>query len=655
MRSPRSILCLLTLICGLAGCSQTAGFRSNVPSNVKTVASVGDTPLPIVSGEPGASLRAETEELDLPPSGSSRISGRVYDDRGKPVSNAKVRLAVGSAPGGRVVVARTDRSGAFTLHGLRPGSSYTVIAEFQGDDGVMTGRAQAKAPQSDVRIGLQPRGGESEQGHASIHPARPRVEPISNVDPADDEGTEEGGAGGRINSEDMDPPPDEAAALLPRRNLQASRPSSDSSRAPVRAGWNVRQTSSKNGSTAVGESGGRDDGADSTSRSAVSDQAPADLDDDGPNPLPPALEPGTVSRAPAAGRADADPIRMARSAPRSSSRSRRQRAGGDLDQGDSAVGDRTDPAAESAPRPIPSDLLPGERMITPGSYAPIVVPGPQAANSSLAPARLAAGRPASSGGASDSTSKIIADSSGGTGSSDANDPSDGSRRPTWRELSLKQGDVPLDESIQRAANDAKPGEQGVITLTSATRPARPSLSRLLGGPRPPLDDAVEKSVCRIDTSERRLVDFKLPDTNGKLVSLHDIDADVILLDFWGSWCAPCRKSIPHLVEQQEKLAGKRFQVVGIACEKGATSQERRASAAKAVQALGIRYPVLISPMDGSCPVQQALQIQFYPTMILLDREGRLLAREHGATDATLPRMDRAIAAAVRSYKGGGDD
>ena len=105
----------------------------------------------------------------------------------KPVPNAKVRLAVSSSPGGKVVYATTDRSGAFTLRGLRPGSSYAVIAEYQGEDGMMTGRTQAKAPQVDVRISLQPRGGESDQGHASIQPARPRVEPISNIDPVDDE------------------------------------------------------------------------------------------------------------------------------------------------------------------------------------------------------------------------------------------------------------------------------------------------------------------------------------------------------------------------------------------------------------------------------------------------------------------------------------
>jgi len=617
------------------------------------VASLGDKPLPIVSGEPGASLRAENEELDLPAPRGSRISGRVYDERGRPVPNAKVRLAVGSAPGGRVASATTDRSGAFTLRGLQSGSSYTLIAEYQGDDGLMTGRAQAKAPQGDVRIGLQARDGESEQGHASIRPARPRVEPISNVDPADDEGTEVGGAGGRINGEDMDPPAAEAATLLPRRNLQASRQAADSSRLPVRAGWNLRQAGSKTDATASGEAPARDKAGDSTSRSRGSDPAAEDLDDDGPNPLPPALERGAVSSARPAGLSEADPIRVARSEARASSRPRREGAAGALDQQGTSPSDRPDQAAEQAPRSIPTDLLPYERVITPGSYAPIVVTDPREADAPASPTRNRARRAASANGALDSDPPAAALPSGALDSSDGNDPTAG-RRPTWRELSIKQRDVPVDESIQRASSTAQDGEPSVITLTSASRPARSGLSRLFAGSRPPADESAQPSVCRFDPNERRLVDFKLPDLGGKLVSLHDIDADVILLDFWGSWCAPCRKSIPHLIELQEELAGKRFQVVGIACEKGAAPPDRRASAARAIQELGIRYPVLLSSMDGSCPVQQALQVQFYPTMILLDREGRLLAREQGATDATLPRMDRAIALALRKFRGGDD-
>ena len=136
------LLCLC-LVTGLAGCSQTAGLRAGAAPNssIRTVASVGDRPLPIVAGEPGSSLRAEDDIPDPPAATGSRISGRVYDDRGKPVPNAKVRLAVGGAAGGKVADATTDRSGAFTLHGMCAGSSYTVIAEHQGNDGTRYGCA----------------------------------------------------------------------------------------------------------------------------------------------------------------------------------------------------------------------------------------------------------------------------------------------------------------------------------------------------------------------------------------------------------------------------------------------------------------------------------------------------------------------------------
>ena len=164
---------------------------------------------------------------------------------------------------------------------------------------------------------------------------------------------------------------------------------------------------------------------------------------------------------------------------------------------------------------------------------------------------------------------------------------------------------------------------------------------------------MKPAVCRFDPSKRQLVDFQLPNIDGKTVSLHDINADVILFDFWGSWCAPCRTSISHLTELQRTLGGKRLQVIGIACEKGATLEERRASASKAMQELGINYPVLLSSKDGSCPLQKALQIQFYPTMILLDKDGTLLAREQGATEVTMSRMDRAIDTALRGNDAAG--
>jgi thiol-disulfide isomerase/thioredoxin len=659
MRNIRLALCLLAVFCTHLGCSQTGGVRPGSPSNMRTVASVGDKPLPSVSGEPGASLRADADDLDLPPSSGSRISGRVYDERGKPVPNAKVRLAVTSTPGGKAVYATTERSGAFTLHGLRPGTSYAVIAEYQGQEGMMTGRAQAKAPQANVRITLQPRAGESGQGHASIQPARPRVEPISNIDPVEDENSDDARSRGGINAEDLDLPAGEATAIAPRRNnVRISRTGNDNASAPVRGGWNSRQVKPDQTAKPTPKSQEpSDEAVPAASRATRRDEPGTNLDDDGPNPLPPALDTTEVSSREPTDELDERPIKVARASTRSSAGLGRRSAPRPPAQADDKAIGIMDQPGEREPRSMPEDILPGTKVISPASSAPIAVD--EGSESDSAPAR-------SSGGSRRSQAPEAGRATNPADDTESSRPPDpepatiegafnSDARPTWAEVARNQSQVPLDESIQRTAADAPAaGDQGVVTLTGKAPPARAGLARFLGGSKPPADEAVQPAVCRFDPSKRKLVDFQLPGVDGKTISMRDIDADAILLDFWGSWCAPCRTSIAHLTELQKSLGCKRLQVIGIACEKGASLRDRQASAAKAMQELGINYPVLLSSKEGSCPLQQALQIQFYPTMILLDREGKLLAREQGATEVTMSRMDRAIQTALRDVGDSGE-
>jgi thiol-disulfide isomerase/thioredoxin len=248
-----------------------------------------------------------------------------------------------------------------------------------------------------------------------------------------------------------------------------------------------------------------------------------------------------------------------------------------------------------------------------------------------------------------------------------------SGRPTWRDIPVDPVEVPLDESVRRAANvtdvtdrevknpevknlaaknpDVKNPEvknSKVVTLEGATTRSRRGLFQRLTGSKTPLETPeVNQSVCRVDPTDRRLLDLELPNLDGKIVTYKDLAADLVLLDFWGSWCKECKTSIPHLSELQAKYGEKRLRVIGIACEHGATMAARQASAAKAVRDQRINYPVLVTNMDGACPVQQGMQIHFYPTMLLLDRSGRIIHREEGATDATLARIDRAIARVLK--------
>ena len=143
-----------------------------------------------------------------------------------------------------------------------------------------------------------------------------------------------------------------------------------------------------------------------------------------------------------------------------------------------------------------------------------------------------------------------------------------------------------------------------------------------------------------------IVELRLPGLDGKMVSLPTSTPTSSSSTSGGAGAASAASRSSTTARSRQELGGKRLQVIGVACEKAATFEGRRDAAAAAAQKLGINYPVLVTSMDGACPVQRALQVQFYPSMVLLDREGNILQFEQGATDATLGRIDRAIAKAV---------
>ncbi len=739
MRIPRLTHCLLALVCTLAGCTQTGGFRStatgNSSSNIRTVASIGDKPIPIVAGEPGLSSRAETEEIDLPPSTGARISGRVYDERGRPVPNAKVRLAVGGSPSGKASYATTDRSGAFTLRGLRSGSYYTVIAEYQAQSGSMSGRIEAQAPDTNVRISLQSRDSESDSAHTTIRPAKSRVN--ATLDDDDDENSEDRNRADRYNSEDLGPPAAEATSMLPRGSRSAGRLSADDSLPPIRAGWNPRQRTPVNDAGASSQSTATVDEHGSSNSRNSSAEPVGDDDDEGDNPLPPALDPRKVGSTFPGDSGDEPPLKIATGRPRSSSQASRQKATAALDPDEPISGRRDQRLSNREPRPMPDGIVPNAREMRPDSFAPIRgtdpadldnVPsrslprarrgasdppaqtrpsrssdsreesstadprsGDEAAARSAAPSALApavqtalrsvavAATPsaavafapsaavANAPTVADTDTRVaayaVSQSAADTGppvatetasrpttvgaSRSAPDAST-ARRPTWRDLSFSSSDVPVDESVRLAANVAEEKGPPVVTSTSSTSRTRRSLFQRLSGSKPGVETTeVSQSFCRIDPTDRRVVDLRLPALDGKIVSFKDMNAELILFDFWGSWCKECKKSIPHLSELQARYGENRLRVIGVACERGSSLQERQASAVKAARNLKINYSVLVSSMDGSCPVQKGMQVQFYPTMVLLARDGRIIQREQGATDATLARIDRAVENALK--------
>jgi len=112
-------------------------------------------------------------------------------------------------------------------------------------------------------------------------------------------------------------------------------------------------------------------------------------------------------------------------------------------------------------------------------------------------------------------------------------------------------------------------------------------------------------------------DFSLGGTNGEIIRAADFDGQVLLVNFWATWCAPCREEMPMLAELDAQLAPEGFRVVGIALDDVAQARDF-------IESLGIEYPVMVGGADVMA-VSQAYgnRTGLLPYSVLVDREGRI--------------------------------
>jgi thiol-disulfide isomerase/thioredoxin len=115
----------------------------------------------------------------------------------------------------------------------------------------------------------------------------------------------------------------------------------------------------------------------------------------------------------------------------------------------------------------------------------------------------------------------------------------------------------------------------------------------------------------------------LPDLDGQIWRSDSAQGKVVLINFWASWCAPCVKEVPALVEAQRQWGDHGLQVVGIALDEG---EPVRAFARR----MHINYPVLLAGMDGFDLSQSfGNEILSIPFSVVLDRGGRIRYRHLG--------------------------
>lgn len=119
--------------------------------------------------------------------------------------------------------------------------------------------------------------------------------------------------------------------------------------------------------------------------------------------------------------------------------------------------------------------------------------------------------------------------------------------------------------------------------------------------------------------------WKLKDLNGKTISSSDFKGKVVVLDFWATWCPPCRAEIPGFVELQDQYRKDGVVVIGASVD----DSDQTAAVRKFAEKFRINYPVALADQDT---VRTFGGIAAVPTTFIIDQQGRIVSRHLGFTE-----------------------
>ncbi len=120
-------------------------------------------------------------------------------------------------------------------------------------------------------------------------------------------------------------------------------------------------------------------------------------------------------------------------------------------------------------------------------------------------------------------------------------------------------------------------------------------------------------------------DFVLKDIEGKDVRLSNYKGKIVVLEFWATWCPPCKATIPELVALQRKYAEKGLVVLGVSIDEGDNLPSKLSAFSKENK---MNYPILI----GNEEISRAYGVISIPVTVLIGRDNRIISSYKGYVD-----------------------